>query len=216
LGIGGGGRIARGGVSVGRGGVRGGVGVGPFSLSGGGGGSGSAGGNVLLGFIAVAAIVGLTVFGLLFFLTGAVIAMSYIVFRGGHRRELSEKQTWLWKYRLGIIRGSSAIVIVTIILIIAAFIEASQLNSCNSGFECRWAERDLQQTRDYLRFFIPLGLIHTAALATLRYSKVKDHEVWQLDALRWTQTYVALFNYCRSVPERLRRWADDEEKEASS
>jgi hypothetical protein len=35
FGIGGGGRIARGGFSVGRGGVRGGVGVGPFSLSGG-------------------------------------------------------------------------------------------------------------------------------------------------------------------------------------
>lgn len=40
LGIGGGGRIARGGVSVGRGGVRGGAGVGPFSVSGGSGGGG--------------------------------------------------------------------------------------------------------------------------------------------------------------------------------
>lgn len=35
LGIGGGGRIARGGVSVGRGGLRGGIGIGPLSLSGG-------------------------------------------------------------------------------------------------------------------------------------------------------------------------------------
>lgn len=35
LGVGGGGRLARGGVSIGRGGLRGGIGVGPFSLSGG-------------------------------------------------------------------------------------------------------------------------------------------------------------------------------------
>jgi len=51
LGIGGGGRIIRGGASIGRGGVRGGVGVGPFSLSGGtrgrrrGGGGGGGGGD---------------------------------------------------------------------------------------------------------------------------------------------------------------------------
>ena len=35
FGVGGGGRIARGGVSVGRGGVGGGIGVGPFSFTGG-------------------------------------------------------------------------------------------------------------------------------------------------------------------------------------
>lgn len=48
IGLGGGGRILRGGASVGRGGIRGGVGVGPFSISGGGSSrrrSGSSGGG---------------------------------------------------------------------------------------------------------------------------------------------------------------------------
>lgn len=57
FGIGGGGRIARGGVSVGRGGVRGGVGVGPFSVGSGGGGDGDdelAEGLLLIAFACIA------------------------------------------------------------------------------------------------------------------------------------------------------------------
>ena len=67
LGIGGGGRIARGGASVGRGGVRGGVGIGPFSISGGSGGGGGGGLNfaALLGALAVLAVIAIAYFALL-------------------------------------------------------------------------------------------------------------------------------------------------------
>ena len=58
FGIGGGGRVARGGASVGRGGVRGGVGIGPFSVSGG---SGGGGGGLLELFFWL----GVVIFGLL-------------------------------------------------------------------------------------------------------------------------------------------------------
>jgi hypothetical protein len=207
LGIGGGGRIARGGVSVGRGGVRGGAGIGPFSVSGGAGGSGSAGVDFIFGLIVVLLVLTLLVFGLLFFLTGSVIAMSYMVMKGGNQSDLSEKQVWLWEHRLGIIRGSSVVVILSVMLI-WGFIDAKiKLNSCVTEPQCRGAELDLRDARDLLGLAIPSGLLHAAALATLRYSKVKSQEVWQFNALKWTQTYTVLYHYCTSIPEKLRRWA---------
>lgn len=93
LGIGGGGRIARGGASVGRGGVRGGVGIGPFSVSGGSSGGGGGGLNfaallgvlVVLAVIAIAYIALLSVPMILLFLAlpGALRAVKSSGSRGG-------------------------------------------------------------------------------------------------------------------------------------
>ena len=68
FGVGGGGRIARGGASVGRGGVRGGVGIGPFSVSGGSGG----GGGGLFELVLWLAVV---IFGLL--ISAVLLAFSF-------------------------------------------------------------------------------------------------------------------------------------------
>jgi hypothetical protein len=73
IGLGGGGRVLGGGASVGRGGVRGGVGVGPFSVSGGSGGGGLV--DVLAGFVVLIPII----LKILFYVTLFVLTFVGVV-----------------------------------------------------------------------------------------------------------------------------------------
>lgn len=79
LGVGGGGRIVRGGASVGRGGLRGGVGVGPFSVSGGSRGRRGGGNDELWGYLALLGLAALAVAAVLFALAFAVFYLAGVV-----------------------------------------------------------------------------------------------------------------------------------------
>ena len=125
LGIGGGKRIARGGISIGRGGVRAGVGSGPFSLTGGFGRGSGAGfiENVMM--LVLPLLVALIQIGVMFIVFMVVALASQIQLASVSMRSvdlscMNSRKSWIWRNRKGILHSTICSGLYTVVGIIGA------------------------------------------------------------------------------------------------
>lgn len=220
FGIGGGGRIARGGISVGRGGVRGGVGVGPFSLSGGS--RGGDGGEVLAWLFTICvfllAFLVAVIFTFVLLPVLATFALAVLVTMKRDFDSLTEREEKVWLNR----NGFFVLDLIPISVGVFTFIEwrsgISALAECNGLQDCAQKQLANNENRSaFIIYAIMLSIISSSAIPLL-ISRVTKPEIWSYPSNSIGDSIKVMWTSTRNSPkfvrekiqialDRIKKWA---------
>lgn len=226
FGLGGGGRIARGGFSVGRGGVRGGVGVGPFSLSGGSRGGGSSGGGEVLAWLLAVCVVILAFLLAVFFTfvllpVLATFALAALVTFRKDFDTLSHHEERLWLNRNAFLVLNLIPIVVGIFTFITWRQGITELAECKGVQDCALKELANNENRTaFIIYTILLAIIFISAIPLL-ISRALNPDIWSYPSNAISYSIKGMWTATRNSPryvrdkiliavDRIKKWADEE------
>lgn len=224
FGIGGGGRIARGGFSFGRGGVRGGVGVGPFSLSGGSLGGGG-GGEVIASLLAICIFFLTFLLAVLFtFVLLPVLATCALTVLVTVKRDSDSLSKREEKLRLNR-NGYFVLDLIPVVVGLFAFghwrTGVSTLDECQDFQDC--AQQQIKNKENQSSFIIYASLMFALFVSAfpLLISRVSKPELWSYPSNTVGASIKGVWVSTRNSPKyarekiqtainKIKRWADEE------
>jgi len=215
FGIGGGSRLARGGVSVGKGGVRAGIGSGPFSIKGGfrgGSGIGSGLEGILIlatMVILAAALASLFVFMFLVVAVILQIQLASLALRHTDLNSVTSRQSWIWRNRWGILHTYICTGLITSVGLLFWTSSQDKLDECATYVNCKEA---LSLFHDSvvgaaMSFFI--AAIGIVSLVVIFWSAFTRRQDWKMNKDATNEVYLSIGRWCLSIPRAVkeRQWS---------